>query len=109
MPSIADQIVESRGPSGHNVEYLLRLADFVREQVPEASDEHLFALEALVRDRVEARQLCLQTLMGEVPSKGPVPAAEPLPAPRDAAAPPTAASAQFSNRVPSKKLRCVNI
>lgn len=51
LPDIASQIVSSSGPSGHNVEYLLRLAQFMREAIPEADDTHLFTLEFLVRTR----------------------------------------------------------
>lgn len=40
---IAAQISRSHGPSGPNVEYLLRLAAALREL--EAADEHVFALE----------------------------------------------------------------
>uniref|UniRef100_A0A6I8P5X8 Gamma-glutamylcyclotransferase n=1 Tax=Ornithorhynchus anatinus TaxID=9258 RepID=A0A6I8P5X8_ORNAN len=41
---IAGQILASRGCSGHNLEYLLRLADFVRLCGPQARDEHLAAI-----------------------------------------------------------------
>jgi glutathione-specific gamma-glutamylcyclotransferase len=43
LPAIARQIHRSRGPSGANLEYLLRLAAALREQG--AADEHVFALE----------------------------------------------------------------
>ena len=43
VPAIAEQILRSHGPSGPNVEYLLRLADALRELA--ADDEHVFALE----------------------------------------------------------------
>ena len=43
LPTIAAQILHSRGPSGPNLEYLLRLAQSLREQ--HADDEHVFALE----------------------------------------------------------------
>lgn len=45
--AIAAQVKTSRGPSGHNVEYVLRLAEAVREIGGE--DAHLFELEAHVR------------------------------------------------------------
>lgn len=43
LPTIAAQISRSHGPSGPNLEYLLRLAAALREQ--DAADEHVFALE----------------------------------------------------------------
>ncbi|XP_048394378.1 glutathione-specific gamma-glutamylcyclotransferase 1 [Stegostoma tigrinum] len=43
---IAGQIVRSRGHSGHNLEYLLRLAHFMRSACPGVEDEHLFSIEA---------------------------------------------------------------
>ncbi|GLG99198.1 Gamma-glutamylcyclotransferase [Gryllus bimaculatus] len=36
LPEMARQIVASRGPSGHNVEYILRLAAFMRHQAPDS-------------------------------------------------------------------------
>lgn len=61
---IASQIVSSSGATGHNVEYLLRLAEYMRACAPEADDDHLFLLESLVRDQIRERRLCLETLMG---------------------------------------------
>uniref|UniRef100_A0A3Q3W0L9 Gamma-glutamylcyclotransferase n=1 Tax=Mola mola TaxID=94237 RepID=A0A3Q3W0L9_MOLML len=43
---IAHQIVACRGKSGHNIEYLVRLAEFMRLHCPEVEDEHLFSIEA---------------------------------------------------------------
>uniref|UniRef100_A0ACB8G4H1 Glutathione-specific gamma-glutamylcyclotransferase 1 n=2 Tax=Sphaerodactylus townsendi TaxID=933632 RepID=A0ACB8G4H1_9SAUR len=42
---IAAQIIVSSGRSGHNIEYLLRLADFMRYCCPQVEDEHLFSIE----------------------------------------------------------------
>lgn len=42
---IAAQIVVSSGRAGHNIEYLLRLADFMHNYCPEAEDKHLFSIE----------------------------------------------------------------
>nr|XP_009682967.1 PREDICTED: LOW QUALITY PROTEIN: cation transport regulator-like protein 1 [Struthio camelus australis] len=42
---IAAQIIVSSGCAGHNIEYLLRLADFMRYFCPQAEDEHLFSIE----------------------------------------------------------------
>ncbi|MEZ4382131.1 MAG: gamma-glutamylcyclotransferase [Nannocystaceae bacterium] len=50
LPAIAAQILRSRGPSGANVEYLLRLAEALRAM--DADDPHVFALERMVRSRL---------------------------------------------------------
>merc|ERR1719402_965526 len=62
---IAEQVVSSEGASGHNVEYVLKLAEWLHKAVPDAWDEHLFSIEMDVRRMVEERGLCLTTLMGE--------------------------------------------
>ncbi|XP_056152111.1 glutathione-specific gamma-glutamylcyclotransferase 1-like isoform X2 [Lampris incognitus] len=43
---IAAQIAICRGKTGHNIEYLLRLAEFMRRYCPEVEDDHLFSIEA---------------------------------------------------------------
>ncbi|CAG5866336.1 glutathione-specific gamma-glutamylcyclotransferase 1-like [Menidia menidia] len=45
---IAAQISICRGNTGHNMEYLLRLVEFMRLCCPEVEDEHLFSIEAAV-------------------------------------------------------------
>lgn len=45
---IAAQIAVCRGNTGHNIEYLARLAEFMRRCCPEVEDEHLFSIEAAV-------------------------------------------------------------
>jgi cation transport regulator ChaC len=47
VDAIAGPILRSHGPSGPNVEYLLRLADALREL--EAEDDHVFTLERTLR------------------------------------------------------------
>lgn len=42
---IGAQIAVCRGKTGHNLEYLLRLADFMRQSCPRVDDPHLFAIE----------------------------------------------------------------
>lgn len=43
---IGTQIAVSRGKTGHNLEYLLRLAEFMRKSCPHVEDHHLFSVEA---------------------------------------------------------------
>ncbi len=47
LPEIAAQILHAHGPSGSNVEYLLRLADALADMG--ATDEHVEQLAARVR------------------------------------------------------------
>lgn len=99
--TIARQIVECRGPSGHNVEYLVRLADFMRDEVGGADDEHLFELERLVLEQLAARKQCLRELMGAAPQLIRRDSYEdPVRRPR---------SFEYRSRVPDVKLRCLNI
>ncbi|XP_075227225.1 putative glutathione-specific gamma-glutamylcyclotransferase 2 isoform X2 [Lycorma delicatula] len=109
LPDIANQIITSKGATGHNVEYLLRLAKFMREDIPEAEDSHLFTLEFLVMTRIKEQNLCLKYLMGEIqqasdppPEVIQLPEPEPAPELRQN-------SFQFITMVPPKKLRCLNI
>ncbi|XP_060031071.1 glutathione-specific gamma-glutamylcyclotransferase 1 isoform X2 [Erinaceus europaeus] len=50
--AIATQILACRGFSGHNLEYLLRLADFMQLCGPQAQDEHLAAIVDAVGTRL---------------------------------------------------------
>ncbi|XP_002161470.1 glutathione-specific gamma-glutamylcyclotransferase 1 [Hydra vulgaris] len=52
LDEIAENIVQSCGVFGHNIEYLFRLTDFMRENLPEEKDEHLYALDKLVRSKI---------------------------------------------------------
>lgn len=51
--AIAKQIYESYGPSGWNAEYLLNLAEALREISPGVRDDHVFELEALVKKLID--------------------------------------------------------
>lgn len=51
LEDIASQIAISRGPRGHNYEYLFKLAEAMRA-IPAAADEELFALERQVQARL---------------------------------------------------------
>ncbi|KAK6641096.1 hypothetical protein RUM44_012797 [Polyplax serrata] len=113
LPDIANQIVECAGNSGHNVEYLLRLANFVRENIPEAVDEHLFTLERLVRSQIKEKNLCLKTLMGEnksvIDDSRAEGGQEQEPEGGEAGRSGSRSALHFTSRVSPKKLRCVNI
>lgn len=49
---IGAQIAVCRGKTGHNLEYLLRLAEFMRSSCPHVEDHHLFSIERVARDVV---------------------------------------------------------
>lgn len=51
LTAIVDQILEAVGPSGTNREYVYQLANAMRRYFPEQSDEHLFEIENLLRER----------------------------------------------------------
>ncbi|KAJ3640218.1 hypothetical protein Zmor_003532 [Zophobas morio] len=46
---IAHQVVNSKGPSGTNVEYVFNLAKAMRNIAPDVVDEHLFTIERKVQ------------------------------------------------------------
>ncbi|XP_018330367.1 putative glutathione-specific gamma-glutamylcyclotransferase 2 [Agrilus planipennis] len=108
LQEIALQISNCQGPSGHNAEYLIRLAEFMREHFPEEKDEHLFHLEVLVKKNILNQNKCLTTLMGD--SAGHiifVRSSAQLQRPEGQEE--RAGSFQFTTRVPEKTLRCLNI
>ncbi|XP_067617067.1 glutathione-specific gamma-glutamylcyclotransferase 1 [Eurosta solidaginis] len=98
--NIAENIVECSGSNGHNVEYLLRLANFIREEMPEVVDTHLFELEFLVLEKLHQRQIPLWSVMGMPPERIRRDSHE------DIKRPPTF---EFTSRIPERKLRCLNI
>ena len=56
IEDIAKQVVDSRGPSGCNTEYVLKLAESMRTNFPSVRDSHLFSLEDRIKVILE-RQL----------------------------------------------------
>ncbi|EFN75629.1 glutathione-specific gamma-glutamylcyclotransferase 1 [Harpegnathos saltator] len=112
LQTIARQITECSGASGHNVEYLLRLAEFMHRYLPEAHDEHLFTLELLVRSRIKEGNMCLATLMGNrdfIIDLEDTEAAVRAEDHADGNEQSRGYSLQFSARIPSKTLRCVKM
>ena len=100
VEQIAEKIASSQGPSGHNVEYLIKLAIFMRETMPGVIDDHLFDLEHLVREHLIKRDINIQHVMGlptEIIRRD---SHENLR---------RAVTFEYTSRVAEKKLRCLNI
>lgn len=62
LEDIADQVYNAAGPSGTNREYVYKLANAMRWLFPGETDEHLFALESLLRKREEKELLGVSKL-----------------------------------------------
>lgn len=101
---IAEQVVSSSGPSGHNVEYLLKLAEWMHDTLPGVLDDHLFMIELEVRLKVKQRGLCLQTLMGEKETLVEVTTTEPNPD-----SPSAARRGTFAYTCEKKCLKCIKL
>lgn len=98
--NVATQIVETSGPSGHNIEYLLRLSNFMHNEIPDAVDEHLFLLEKLVHELIEKRNIPLLSVMGD----------DPQAIRRDShEETKRTLSFEYTSRIAERKLRCLNI
>jgi len=63
LESIAEQVVNSSGNSGYNVEYVLRLADWMRDVLPDVVDGHLYTLELHIKSIITERKFCLKAMM----------------------------------------------
>jgi len=63
MLSMAQTIADAEGPSGHNVEYLVKICDFMRDELPaNIGDNHLFHLEKLTLQHMEAKGISYEPL-----------------------------------------------
>lgn len=100
LPTIAQQIVGSSGSSGHNVEYLIRLALFVRDELNGVDDDHLFELERLVKELLNQQKINLVSVMGNTPERIRRDSHEEVRRP---------ISFEYASRVADVKLRCLNI
>ncbi|CAL4067957.1 unnamed protein product, partial [Meganyctiphanes norvegica] len=56
LDALAQHIADCHGTRGSNADYLFKLAEFMRSEVPDETDEHLFALEAQVKYILEKRK-----------------------------------------------------
>lgn len=110
---IANQVIESRGDKGHNVEYVLKLAIWMRQNLPEVEDNHLFEIEQAVRTKIEQFGLCLTSLMGDsqCQDEHPVEAQDAIAQVEVEAVTDECVKAEhkFSSQVRPKCLRCVKV
>ena len=67
MDELAAQIISCRGPCGHNIQYVLQLANFMRESIPEENDPHLFGLVARIEAQCAEQGVDVDELVNEVP------------------------------------------
>ena len=63
IEDIANQVVSSKGKAGYNVEYVTRLADFMRDNIPESNDKHLFDLDIHVRRILRETNVTVESLL----------------------------------------------
>ena len=47
------------------MEYVLKLAEWIQKNLPDVIDDHLFNIEKAVRTKIDQRNLCLTSLMGD--------------------------------------------
>jgi hypothetical protein len=65
VEDLAKQVVDSRGPSGCNAEYILNLAQAMRQIAPGVNDDHLYSLEGKVREQLAVKlKVKVQSVMG---------------------------------------------
>uniref|UniRef100_A0A023FQ67 glutathione-specific gamma-glutamylcyclotransferase n=1 Tax=Amblyomma cajennense TaxID=34607 RepID=A0A023FQ67_AMBCJ len=113
---LADEVLAARGFCGANAEYVLKLARFMREEVPDAWDEHLFTLESVVKTRLKDSWNLLQEMSAY---EAPVSSMEQLRLSSSddedqeggyvAGGVAMGVSNDFASQVPSRKLKCLNI
>lgn len=59
---LADKIVRSRGPSGENVEYLLKLEEALNHLSPDSGDDHVTDLAKRCRSILDERNQSVRTI-----------------------------------------------
>ncbi|KAF7268461.1 glutathione-specific gamma-glutamylcyclotransferase 1 [Rhynchophorus ferrugineus] len=113
VEEIAHQITDCQGPSGHNVEYLIRLANFTRKFFPHHYDHHLYSLEEKVLAIIEINKLNLEKLMGFgegcIAFRRKTDSRESSPETIRRRNEERVETFEHTARVPGKKLRCLNI
>jgi cation transport protein ChaC len=103
--SIAKQVVNSAGPSGHNVEYVIKLAHWLRKTFPEYWDDHLYSIESHILDEVKQQDLDITSMLGTDQPEQLVPlAARHVPTSMPANRP-----TSYSSTCQQKCLKCVRL
>ncbi|GBN50898.1 Glutathione-specific gamma-glutamylcyclotransferase 1 [Araneus ventricosus] len=108
LHQVATEIAEAKGHCGHNAEYLLRLANFMKEQLPDVWDEHLYHLDHLVRSRLKEMNLSVDDIMGVEKPLAVAGLVDDLEIREDRRSP-SSSPPDYASRVPSRKLRCLDI
>jgi cation transport regulator ChaC len=70
LDELAAQIVSCRGPCGNNVQYVVQLANYMREHIPEEHDAHLFGLVERIEAQCAEREMNIEELVNEVIEAG---------------------------------------
>ncbi|CAL1283070.1 unnamed protein product [Larinioides sclopetarius] len=112
LHQVATEIAEAKGHCGHNAEYLLRLANFMKEQLPDVWDEHLYHLDHLVRARLKEMNLSVDDIMGVEKPLAVAGLVDESPDDleiRENRRSPSSSPPDYASRVPSRKLRCLDI
>ena len=101
------------------MEYVIRLADWMRETLPEVSDDHLYTIEFHIRRLIKEQNLCMKSMMRDEKCRTHQPEAasedvetEQKDSESDSATSDgesTANTSDFSSKVLKKKLRCVKV
>ena len=56
LDTMSSQVVDAHGHAGSNIEYVIKLAEYCRNNIPEDSDDHLFSLERHVKRLLKLRR-----------------------------------------------------
>jgi len=120
LDKVAEQVVHSSGNSGHNVEYVLRLADWMRDKLPDIEDDHLYTIETHIYRIINEKNLCLKSMMQDENCKThSIPNSSGHNKDKDereletedisSDSESTPSTSKYSSNVLSKKLRCVKL
>lgn len=136
MEQLALDIAFSKGECGHNIEYLAKLSSFMRFQVPDFLDDHLFQLERLVRlfltqsndaqllnlfssiceydfdddmNLIDAKLMKLSLLLDDDKQSDADDRSTSESSPSSSSSSSSSVPSKFTDMVPSRKLKCLNL